>query len=801
MKPASLKRSRSLNFPSFTQHKKQLSKKELFRRNFLNTFVNEDVEKEFTEFYQKKVKDSRYHFPLLVVCASMFLWASILLTNPYIRYFLDSYEDIVFGWLIFSIVLPPLSCRTTLKESIVFGLSAFSVHLAFASFFAEVFSFTPELMVVLVVIIATCVCVKMTDIQLRNEFILTRENKAMQRVITTLDALSEGKVDSMDGEVREYIMNNYASNRFQEFKKEGEVGKKPVPKRRRSMFCFSTQSPHAGLMQFSPTKILEDKEAHTQYDNLTLSPRGARHNSRGGMASKNLMKTWGANTLKQQSLRVEEEANSMLSQSTIWDFDVLRLNRLTHGRPLYYVGQFLFSVHGFCGKYNLSMQRVGAFLSGIEDGYDWKLPYHNNSHAAEVAFAFDKIIRRTPALKDNLTDLQRLSCTFAAVVHDFKHPGVNANYLILTNSELAMTYNDISILENYHVSQAFRFLLRPENNFLETLSPSEYKAVRDLVVDLVLATDMANHFQMVKEFVNEVSKPGFSPATKPENLRLVLKMALKIADLVAMLKPRDINIQWVDRINREFFRQGNLERERGLNVSPFMEFQTRNIPKTQMSFLSYVCKPLVEAWELFTNDKLYMQALNKHNEYWEQLLHDGVKDAYPPDMAPVLQDDTEASPAASPATNSNSSLPLPRGSPPPQPKNPWRTKEPTPHPHQNHSHTHPSHTHSHTPHSHSHTPIAGGGGHDLASGAEKSPSCLKTPTHTHTHPEGKKASAEKTGRVNFSHEEIITESSSPLPHSEEGRQVRKRKVSFEDQYDPSLIFGEEHSPTPLRTEY
>lgn len=37
---------------------------------------------------------------------------------------------------------------------------------------------------------------------------------------------------------------------------------------------------------------------------------------------------------------------------------------------------------------------------------------------------------------------------FAAAIHDYEHPGLNNNYLVKTRSDLALIYNDASVLGN-----------------------------------------------------------------------------------------------------------------------------------------------------------------------------------------------------------------------------------------------------------------------------------------------------------------------------------------------------------------
>jgi hypothetical protein len=86
------------------------------------------------------------------------------------------------------------------------------------------------------------------------------------------------------------------------------------------------------------------------------------------------------------------------------------------------------------------------------------------------------------------------SFIIAALIHDYKHFGVNNQFLINTNSKLATRYNDRSVLENYHVAESFKICNSgDEYNIFKLLTADEAKIMRKRMIDCVMATDMSLH--------------------------------------------------------------------------------------------------------------------------------------------------------------------------------------------------------------------------------------------------------------------------------------------------------------------
>ena len=67
----------------------------------------------------------------------------------------------------------------------------------------------------------------------------------------------------------------------------------------------------------------------------------------------------------------------------------------------------------------------------------------------------------------SMSILQQFSSYWSATVHDYEHGGLNNDLLCKTAHPLAMLYNDISPLENHHVSAAASLHMQPECAYIE----------------------------------------------------------------------------------------------------------------------------------------------------------------------------------------------------------------------------------------------------------------------------------------------------------------------------------------------
>ena len=97
-----------------------------------------------------------------------------------------------------------------------------------------------------------------------------------------------------------------------------------------------------------------------------------------------------------------------------------------------------------------------------------------------------------------------MSLIIAAACHDVDHPGLTNLFLIESKHHLSTRYNDVSVLENHHVATTFGIILMEENkyNIFDKLDTDQYKKVRKIIIEAILATDMSNHFKKFEVFIS-----------------------------------------------------------------------------------------------------------------------------------------------------------------------------------------------------------------------------------------------------------------------------------------------------------
>nr|XP_057921217.1 dual specificity calcium/calmodulin-dependent 3',5'-cyclic nucleotide phosphodiesterase 1A isoform X2 [Doryrhamphus excisus] len=277
---------------------------------------------------------------------------------------------------------------------------------------------------------------------------------------------------------------------------------------------------------------------------------------------------------------------SVLKNVDKWSFDVFALNEVSSEHSLKFIFYELLTRYDLISRFKIPISAVVSFVEALEVGYSkHKNPYHNLIHAADVTQTVHYLLLKT-GMVHWLSELEIFAMIFAAAVHDYEHTGTTNNFHIQTRSDTAILYNDRSVLESHHVSAAYRLLQDDdEMNILYNLSKDDWRELRALVVEMVLATDMSCHFQQVKAMKNFLQQP--ESIDKPKALSLLLHTA----DISHPAKSWDLHHRWTTSLLEEFFRQGDKEAELGLPFSPLCDRKSTMVAQSQIGFIDFIVVP------------------------------------------------------------------------------------------------------------------------------------------------------------------------------------------------------------------
>lgn len=114
----------------------------------------------------------------------------------------------------------------------------------------------------------------------------------------------------------------------------------------------------------------------------------------------------------------------------------------------------------------------------------------------------------------------------AASAHDVGHVGVNNNFLVNTNHELAIRYCYEAPLEKMHASKGFEYMRGTDSDVFHIFDGEELKTARLWFMNFILATDMADHFMHISQLTGKIER-GVGVEVKDDNEQSQVSMGVK----------------------------------------------------------------------------------------------------------------------------------------------------------------------------------------------------------------------------------------------------------------------------------
>ncbi|XP_071988065.1 high affinity cGMP-specific 3',5'-cyclic phosphodiesterase 9A-like isoform X2 [Engystomops pustulosus] len=247
-------------------------------------------------------------------------------------------------------------------------------------------------------------------------------------------------------------------------------------------------------------------------------------------------------------------------------------------------------------RFTIEMAALQQFLLSVQDHYRQN-PFHNFRHGFCVTQMMYSVIHLCH-LQDLLSPQDIISLMIAALCHDVDHPGLNNNYQVNAQTELASRYQNKSPLENHHCAVTMEILSQMQCNIF--LHSEEASSILELKKGLIKFCDISNEVR---------------PAVEAE--------------------------RWADELMEEYFLQSDREKLENLPVTKYMDRDTVTKVQSQRSFITFLLIPLCDALsQILPQMKLWMLKPLQEAKLRYELQTEAV--SFQPPETPITERTVEA---------------------------------------------------------------------------------------------------------------------------------------------------------------
>ena len=282
-------------------------------------------------------------------------------------------------------------------------------------------------------------------------------------------------------------------------------------------------------------------------------------------------------------------------------------------------------------------ETVYNFLKALQEHYTQIAIYHTEKHAIDMLQTLFIYLYKSRVIDFlYLNKLDILSLLVAGVCHDVGHKGYNNDYQIKMYTDLAITYNDKSILENFHISETFKLLKNDKLNIFRNTSKNDFSYIRKRIIDMILATDMFYHSRIIALMKSRLENKNIKNGENSENIvknsgnnlfneqQEILNYLIHIGDISHNTKKFEITYKWSLLLTEEFWRQGDEEKEKGFSVNFLYDRSNIDIGRNQVGFIKGIIVPSFDLLINFLPELMYYsdnmkENLRRWNEISEEL--------------------------------------------------------------------------------------------------------------------------------------------------------------------------------------
>ncbi|KYQ99921.1 cAMP phosphodiesterase [Tieghemostelium lacteum] len=267
-------------------------------------------------------------------------------------------------------------------------------------------------------------------------------------------------------------------------------------------------------------------------------------------------------------------------------------------QEIIYKFQSMFLYYDLYNELNINVDRLYEFLIMVKDSYH-KNPYHNLIHAFDVTQTLFCYLANMK-MDQYFSKFEIFVLLISSLSHDLSHPGVSNNFLIQTSNELAKQYNQISVLENHHISTMYKLLHK--SKVISHFTPKQKKLFKYLSSNAIFATDLCNHNSIVERLQSKLNSDQCNIWSSLADKSLLIDVLVHTCDISNVAKPFQVSKEWTMLISNEFIQQAHMEKKIGIPLSyNFDDHDSTNSEEilkksavNSVNFINTFCEPLLQ---------------------------------------------------------------------------------------------------------------------------------------------------------------------------------------------------------------
>ncbi|OHT06807.1 3'5'-cyclic nucleotide phosphodiesterase family protein [Tritrichomonas foetus] len=317
------------------------------------------------------------------------------------------------------------------------------------------------------------------------------------------------------------------------------------------------------------------------------------------------------------SLELTEAKKQIVKQLNCYAPD---FKGIDHFRELF----FFYNHFKLLEQFQITNSNFFNFIFAISSTYN-DVPYHNWTHACDVTQFIFYLMNE--AKMDKILNADEMYCLLtAAICHDANHSGLTNVFNVKAETPLGILFKDQSVMEMHHLTISIPIISQDNINLFHKFDAAGQKKMWTMFIKMILATDMAMHFNLVKK-ASEILEGNHEKTWdwNDDEIRiLALQLLLKVADISNVSRPFKYAEKWCDILCDEFFRQGDLEKSTGIGfTSPLNDRENNDKPKSQIGFYNFICYPLYRVVaDIFPELQKNVDSLTNNLKVWKSMIEE-----------------------------------------------------------------------------------------------------------------------------------------------------------------------------------